>query len=77
MTAMTRLRSVRSDTVVELAGPADHYSALYYFTGRLIQITLALYLLPAFLIVLTVGGVGILVLKTYRGLTGLLEGRSE
>ena len=74
MTAMTRSQSVHSDTFVELARQADHHSALYYFTGRLIQITLALYLLPAFLIVLTVGGVGILVLKTYRGLSGLLEG---
>jgi hypothetical protein len=74
MTTITQLRSVRSDAVVEVAEQADHHSALYHFFGRLIHITLALYLLPAFLVVLAVGSVGILVLKTYQGLTNLLEG---
>jgi len=74
MTTMTQLRSVRSKVVVQLTGPADHHSVPSHLAGRLIQITLALYLLPAFLIVLMVGGAGILVLKTYRGLTNLLVG---
>lgn len=74
MTTMAQLRSVRSDLVVELAGPVDHHSVLYHFFGRLIQITLALYLLPAFLAVVVVGSIGILALKTYRRLTNLLEG---
>ncbi len=38
--------------------------------GRLIQMGLALYLVPALLIVLVVGGVGVLVLTTARCLTG-------
>lgn len=74
MTTMTQLRSVRSDAVLELAAPANHLAVLYHCVGRLIQITLALYLLPAFLVVLAVGGIGILVLNSYRGITNLLEG---
>jgi hypothetical protein len=74
MTTMTQLRSVHSEVVGQLAEPADPHSVPYHFAGRLIQITLALYLLPAFLAVLMVGGVGILVLKACRGLGDLLEG---
>jgi hypothetical protein len=74
MTAATQLRPVCSEAVSQLVGPANHDSALYHFVGRLIQISLALYLLPAFLVVVMVSGVGILVLKTCRGLANLLEG---
>ena len=42
--------------------------------GRLIQISLALYLLPVLLVVLAVGGVGIAVLGCGRLMTGSLRG---
>jgi hypothetical protein len=73
MTTMTQLQSVHLEGVGQFAGPVDHDSVPYHLVGRLIQITLALYLLPAFLVVLMVGAVGILVLKTCRSLTNLLE----
>jgi hypothetical protein len=41
--------------------------------GRLIQTTLALYLVPALLIVLLVGGIGMLILTARRLLTGPIQ----
>jgi len=41
--------------------------------GRLIQIVLALYLIPALLIVLMVGGMGMLVLTVGRLFTGSIH----
>ena len=72
MTTMTQLRSVCSNVVVQLREPADEHSILYHIAGRLIQITLALYLLPAFLILLVVAGVGMLALRIGRILTDLV-----
>jgi hypothetical protein len=62
MTTMTQLRSASSQGVVQVTGPSGERSVVSHLAGRLIQITLALYLLPALLIVLVVGGVGILAL---------------
>jgi hypothetical protein len=66
MATTAQLRSVRSHAVMQSAGPATELPVPYHLFGRLIQITLALYLLPALLAVLMVGGVGILVLKIDR-----------
>jgi hypothetical protein len=74
MITMTQLRPVHSEVIGQIAEPSDQHSAMCHLAGRLIQVTLALYLLPAFLVVLMVGGLGILTLKTCRGLAGLLEG---
>jgi hypothetical protein len=73
MTTMTRLRSVSSSVVIQIPEPVDKDSVLYHVVGRMIQITLALYLLPALLVVLMVGGAGILVLKIGRILADLFE----
>jgi hypothetical protein len=73
MTTMTRLRSVSSSVVIQIPEPVDKDSVLYHVVGRMIQITLALYLLPALLVVLMVGGAGILVLKIGRILSDLFE----
>ena len=72
MTTMTQLRSMCSNVVVQLREPADEHSVLYHLAGRLIQITLALYLLPAFLILLVVAGVGMLALRIGRILADLV-----
>jgi hypothetical protein len=74
MTTITHFRSVRVNTVAHLPGPANDHALSQHLVGRLIEITLTLYLLPAFLIVLVVGGVGIVVLKIDRLLTDLFEG---
>lgn len=42
--------------------------------GRLVPILLALYLTPALLVVLLVGGLGMLVLAAARGITSLIRG---
>ena len=47
----------------------DADSAVNYCVGRLIQIALALWLLPALIIVLGVGGIGIVALAINRMLT--------
>lgn len=70
MAAMTQLSSARSQAVVQLAWATEEESAVSHLAGRLIQISLALYLLPALLAVLVVGGVGILILKLSQLLTG-------
>jgi hypothetical protein len=43
--------------------------------SRLVQIVLALYLIPALLIVLAVGGCGMLILAVARALTTIMGGR--
>jgi hypothetical protein len=43
--------------------------------GRLVPIILALYLTPALLVVLLVGGVGLLVLAVARAITSIVHGR--
>lgn len=77
MTTMTQLGSVRSNEVLELPKSTGKDSVPYYLAGRVIQITLAVYLLPAFLIILMVGGVGILVLKIGRIFANLFERSAE
>ena len=71
MTTTTQFQSVRVNTVAHLPKPVDRHAVSHHLVGRLIQITLTLYLLPAFLVVLVVGGVGIVVLKIDRVLTNL------
>jgi hypothetical protein len=66
MTMMTQLRSASSQAVVRITRPSEKHSVVSRLAGRLIQITLALYLLPALLIVVVVGGVGILALMVSR-----------
>lgn len=49
---------------------ADKRTVAIERTGRLIQIVLALYLIPALLVVLAVGGFGMLVLEVGRSFIG-------
>ena len=69
MRTMFQLRSVDSNAIISV--PAEEHSGLYYLAGRLIQITLVLYLLPALLVVLVVGAAGLLALKIGRILKDL------
>jgi hypothetical protein len=63
-------RSACLRTVSQVSKLMDNRSDWTDLAGRLIQMALALYLLPALLIVLVVGGVGMLVLAVGRSLTG-------
>jgi hypothetical protein len=54
----------------EESASEDGDSAVNYYVGRLIQIALALWLLPALVIVLAVGGIGIVALAISRMFTG-------
>jgi hypothetical protein len=74
MALTTQLRSARSKAIVQLAQASDEESSVSRLAGRLIQITLALYLLPALLAVLVVGGIGIFILKFSQLLTTLTKG---
>ena len=60
---MTELRPVRSTATIQFAWASEEESVLSHLAGRLIQITLALYLLPALLAVLVVGVLGTFILK--------------
>ena len=61
------IRAIGSSGTVEVEDrPSLH--------GRLIPILLTLYLTPALLVVLLVGGIGMLVLGIARGITTLLYG---
>jgi hypothetical protein len=73
MAVMTQLRPTPSKTLVRLAQVPEGQSVVTHVAGRLIQITLALYLLPAFLVALLVGGVGILIIKVTHLLTSAVE----
>jgi hypothetical protein len=73
MAVMTHLRPTPSKTLVRMAEAPEEQSVVTYLAGRLIQITLALYLLPAFLVVLLVGGGGILLIRISHLLTGAIE----
>ena len=75
MALTTQLRSARSEAVVQLAAQAwEEECSASRLAGRLIQITLALYLLPALLAVLVVGGIGIFILKFSQLLTTPTKG---
>ena len=63
-------RSTILGNVAEESASEDANSAVNDCVGRLIQIALALWLLPALVIVLAVGGIGILALAITRVLTG-------
>ena len=69
MALMAQLRSVRPTSIVQLVKQSEE-SVVAHVAGRLIQITLALYLLPALLIVLAVGGIGMFIIKTSQLITG-------
>ena len=64
MALTTQLRPAPPKAIVQLAAQSsDEESSVSRLAGRLIQITLALYLLPALLAVVVVGGIGIFLLK--------------
>ena len=75
MTTMTQLRSASLQVVVQVTGPSEERSVVSHLAGRLIQITLALYLLPALLIVVVVGGAGNLALMVSQLFTS--QGAAE
>jgi hypothetical protein len=74
MALTTQLRPTRSKAIVQLALASNEESSASRLAGRLIQITLALYLLPALLAVLVVGGAGIFILKFSQLLTSPTKG---
>jgi hypothetical protein len=76
MTTMTQLQSVHVNAGAQFVESADVQAVSDHLIGRLIQIMLTLYLLPAFLVVFVVGGVGIVVLKINRILKDLSEKRA-
>ena len=67
---ITQQRSVRLHAVTQVPSSVDTGSVGSELAGRSIQMALALYLVPALLIVLLVGGVGMLVLMVGRLFTG-------
>jgi hypothetical protein len=70
----THLRTTRFRIPVEVSGAIPDRSGGTAWLGRLIQIALALYLIPALLVVLVVGGIGMVVLAAARLLTVVLGG---
>jgi hypothetical protein len=73
MAILTGLRSRPSKELAQLANPSVQEPAISHLAGRLIQVTLAFYLLPALLVVLAVGGLGILILKIGNLFMGSIE----
>jgi nitrate reductase NapE component len=67
---MTEQSSARLRPIARLAASQDRRSVASDHAGRLIQIALALYLIPALVVVLAVGGVGMMVLMVGRLVTG-------
>lgn len=59
---ITQQRSARLQSVARLPVSMDRRSVASDGAGRLIQVALALFLIPALLVVLVVGGVGMLIL---------------
>jgi hypothetical protein len=72
----THLRTTRSRIPVAASGAFSDRSERTAWLGRLIQIALALYLIPALLIVLVVGGMGMVVVTAARLLTVALGGKA-
>jgi hypothetical protein len=66
-------RSARLRAITRVSNIGDKRSSNSDLAGRLIQMALAFYLIPALLIVLVVGGVGILVLTVGRLFTGPIQ----
>jgi hypothetical protein len=73
MDATTQLRSGHSKSIVQSIQVQAKESVASHPAGRLIQITLALYLLPALMAVILVGGAGICLLKFGQLLTGPVQ----
>ena len=67
---ITQSRPVRLLPVTSMSEFRDKRSVGSNLTGRLIQVILVLYLIPALGIVLMVGGMGMLVLAIGRIFTG-------
>jgi hypothetical protein len=67
---ITEQRSPRFRTIAPLATFQDRHPVACEHVGRVIQIALALYLVPALLVVLAVGGVGMIVLLVGRLVAG-------
>jgi hypothetical protein len=63
----------RSKAIVQLTQVQEEESVNSHLAGRLIQITLAVYLLPALMAVIVVGGAGICLLKFGQLFTGLVQ----
>jgi hypothetical protein len=57
-----------------MAGEMDEQSVATTAITRLVRVALALYLIPALLMVLVVGGCGMLILGTVRVLTTIVWG---
>jgi len=70
---ITEPRSARLRVVTPVSKVMDNRLAGRDWAGRLIQMALALYLIPALLIVLIVGGMGMLVLTVGRLFTGPIQ----
>ncbi len=67
---ITQSDPVRLRPVTLISDSRDNRSAGSALVGRLVQMTLALYLIPALMIVLIVGGVAMFVLMVARLLHG-------
>ena len=67
---ITEQRSARLRPVARLSVSQDRRPVVSDHAGRLIQIALALYLIPALLVVLAVGGAGMMVLVVGRLVIG-------
>ena len=70
---ITRSRPVRFQPVTLMEKSRDNRSVGSDLAGRMIQVGLALYLIPALMVVLVVGGVGMLVLTVGRLFTGSIH----
>ncbi len=70
----TQLRSAPFRAIGRMSGEMDGQAPGAPVLGRLIQVVLALYLIPALLIVLLVGGIGMLVLAIARVVTAVVYG---
>jgi hypothetical protein len=63
---LRRLRPVRSWALVRKPPVMNGQPAATHWLDRMVQVALALYLIPALLIVLVVGGIGMLLLAAVR-----------
>ena len=68
------LRSTRFRAIGQVSRVVNRQTQGATGLGRLIQVVLALYLIPALLIVLLVGGIGMVVLAVARVFTMVLYG---
>jgi hypothetical protein len=69
-----QVRLAPAEAGMRSQGAAVGKSARKFRPGRLIPILLALYLIPALLVVLAVGGVGMLVLAVARAIAWIMHG---